>query len=665
MKKGTPISVIILGMGIVCLFAVSDAADKGGKGIATPTASKEKSISVPPSQEKAAKELDVKIMPLGSKLYLEIDREVQGVEVYSGKKKLANFRKGKRFDITDYISQAEGGKLTILCYDLNGRKHTKPLSVSKYSPIAKQEAKSDSEKLKAKTSLPPKAESTGRSVLRSSGLFLRSPEVGSSFVPGETLRVSWYGVCWPDDLVIHPYEIHLYKVDPGSGSVTHDYVYRCEGVGHEQVGGSYNRDWADLYLTRTAERTFPEGDYWYVRVKFSEECQANTGPFSIRMLRDAGAYGHGSRYIHVVTPNGGERWERGTSKKVTFRLTEAPVKGDIKAIISFRKAGVPVYTFEHTFQRGSAMGGRTISTGNVSGTFEVSCPLPGNYSLPPGSDYRVRVSVSGLKGHYGESHNSFTISKRIPILIENPITEGEIWYLSNSQFIGFQGRSGFREEGAGSAEVVLVNSRGENVYTIKDLTGYYIHIPRGGGHGHLWWKIGTYRGSDSPDSQFTRAISPGPGYRIRFLINGDPEWYAESKAFTLAIPTVTVSYTRTYIDGGSSGDTPIKCGDTLSINWQAPNVHRDEKVVIKWYQDIGSSGPVNPHIINDNISVRDSPRPWGVCYCISRSTGGTVIPWEARDFPIVSYVSVEVKGWEDLIRGMTSQFLIYYPGRYF
>jgi hypothetical protein len=645
MKKGISRWLIILGSGILCLLSVSEAADKGGKEFAT--------------------ELEMKVMPSGSKLYLEIDREVQGIEIHSGKKKLGNFNRGKRFDITDYVSKAEEGKLTIVCYDLKGRKHTKPLSVSKYASIAKQETKPDSEKLKAKTSLPPKAEPTGRPVLRSSGLFLRSPEVGSSFVPGATLRVSWYGVCWPDDLVIHPYEIHLYKLDPGSGSVTHDYLYRCEGVGHEQVDGSYNRDWADLYLTRTAERTFPEGDYWYVRVKFSEECQANTGPFSIRMLRDAGADGYGSRYIHVVTPSGGERWERGTSKTVTFRLTEAPVKGDIKAIISFKKAGVTVYTFERTFsQRGRVLGGRN----SVSGTFDVSCPLPGNYLLPPGSDYRVRVEVSGLKGDYGESHNTFTISKRKPILIQTPVTEGETWYLTNNKAIGFQGRSGFRESDAYWAKVVLVNSRGEIVSTIEE----HISIPPGGGHEHIWWKLdmGSFReGHYSPPF-----VPPGPGYRIRALINGDPEWYAESKPFTLAIPAITVSYTRTYIDGGSSGDTPIKCGDTLSINWQAPNVHGDEKVVIKWYQDIGTGGPVNPHIINDNINVRDSPRPWGVCYCISRSTGGTRNPWEARDFPIVSYVSVEVKGWEWRhypgydpinIRGMTSQFLIYYPGRYF
>ncbi len=97
--------------------------------------------------------------------------------------------------------------------------------------------------------------------------------------------------------------------------------------------------------------------------------------------------------INVTSPNGGENWKRGTTHMITWNYTGSP-GANVK--IELLKGGVLKSIIKFTNPMGS--GG--------PGSYPWNIPA----SLPPGADYRVRITSTTSMSIKDNSDNNFTIS---------------------------------------------------------------------------------------------------------------------------------------------------------------------------------------------------------------------------------------------------------------
>ncbi|UCG35791.1 MAG: hypothetical protein JSW17_03055 [Candidatus Omnitrophota bacterium] len=87
-------------------------------------------------RRRTSREVQGSLRQRGKKLYLRTNQSVKKVEVFSGNKKLGELKRGRNFDITNYLSQAQRNQLKFIYHDPKGKTYLQSLSTHKYKSLA-------------------------------------------------------------------------------------------------------------------------------------------------------------------------------------------------------------------------------------------------------------------------------------------------------------------------------------------------------------------------------------------------------------------------------------------------------------------------------------------------------------------------------------------------
>jgi hypothetical protein len=127
--------------------------------------------------------------------------------------------------------------------------------------------------------------------------------------------------------------------------------------------------------------------------------------------------------LDVASPDGGERWPRGSQQNITWSYTGNPV-GKVK--IQLLKAGTSV---------------RTITSGTPIGTGgNGSCPWTIPPDLAAASTYRIKITHTYISGCTATSNANFSITKAMAATSAGPdqkVAKAEQVVLSGANSIGF------------------------------------------------------------------------------------------------------------------------------------------------------------------------------------------------------------------------------------
>jgi hypothetical protein len=153
--------------------------------------------------------------------------------------------------------------------------------------------------------------------------------------------------------------------------------------------------------------------------------------------------------ITVTAPNGGETWQRGTTKTITWSYTGSP--GSTVKIVLL-KAGTEVGTIKDS-----------TSTGNL-GTGSYSWPI--YPSGTTGSDFKVSVQSISLPTIKDTSNNNFNITPATtPTIVVTSPNGGETWQRGTTKTITWS----YTGSPGPTVKIVLLKA-GTEVGTIKDST---------------------------------------------------------------------------------------------------------------------------------------------------------------------------------------------------
>ena len=155
--------------------------------------------------------------------------------------------------------------------------------------------------------------------------------------------------------------------------------------------------------------------------------------------------------ITVTSPNGGEIWERGTSKTITWSYTGSP--GSTVKIVLL-KGGNEVGTIKDSWSIGS----------NGKGSYT----WPMSTSGMIGSDFKVSIQSISQPTIKDSSNNYFTITSESsgPSITVTSPNGGEIWERGTSKTITWS----YTGSPGSTVKIVLLKG-GNEVGTIKDSTG--------------------------------------------------------------------------------------------------------------------------------------------------------------------------------------------------
>jgi len=199
--------------------------------------------------------------------------------------------------------------------------------------------------------------------------------------------------------------------------------------------------------------------------------------------------------ITVTSPNGGETWQNGTSKTVTWTYTGNP---GTMVKIELLRAGALVGTMTSSTSIGTG--------GNGSFTWNIGS------SITPGSYYKVRVTSTTTSSYSDTSNNDFTISTPSPtVAFPNG---GEILPAGSTQTIRWSYTGN-----VGTAAKIELLKAGAVVGTMTSST------PIGtGGIGSFTWNISSTR-------------TPGSDYKVR-VTSTTSSFYSDisDNAFTISGP---------------------------------------------------------------------------------------------------------------------------------
>ena len=124
--------------------------------------------------------------------------------------------------------------------------------------------------------------------------------------------------------------------------------------------------------------------------------------------------------ITVISPNGGEDWERGTTKTISWTSSGSP---GTYVKIELLKSGVASIL--------------NSSTQN-DGSYNVAIPS----TQPAGTDYRVRITSTSNPAYTDTSNNNFIISTGITVISPNG---GEDWARGTTKTISWRHRQAVLE----------------------------------------------------------------------------------------------------------------------------------------------------------------------------------------------------------------------------
>ena len=222
--------------------------------------------------------------------------------------------------------------------------------------------------------------------------------------------------------------------------------------------------------------------------------------------------------LSLVAPNGGETWEQGSTHTITWRYTYNP--GDIT--IEVLKGSTSLGTIPN------------VPVGDAGqGSYDLTLP----YSVPVGSDYRIRIASSNYPALNDVSDAPFTISADSTTSIALASPNGEESY-SLGSVLPFS----WTYTGNPGPTVNIEVLKGTLVLKVLPA------IPVGS------------EGSGSYSLTIPYSTPLGNDYRVRVTSTSYPAYTDTSdKSFTITAPTITIT-------APDNGDT-WQQGSTQSIQW--------------------------------------------------------------------------------------------------
>ncbi|MBI3922499.1 MAG: hypothetical protein HY318_13840, partial [Armatimonadetes bacterium] len=163
--------------------------------------------------------------------------------------------------------------------------------------------------------------------------------------------------------------------------------------------------------------------------------------------------------LTLTSPNGGEKWQRGTTHETTW-LSSGNPGSDVKLDL-YRSAGSGALVFDSTI----------VATTPNDGSYEWT--LPG--SQPPGENYRVKVSSVSDSGVGDESDADFQVLRAAPTVTSitpdtGNNTETVNVVIAGTGFVGGATTSLSKAGTDLSLTEVVVNSEGSQITATVDLT---------------------------------------------------------------------------------------------------------------------------------------------------------------------------------------------------
>jgi len=222
--------------------------------------------------------------------------------------------------------------------------------------------------------------------------------------------------------------------------------------------------------------------------------------------------------VTVVTPNGGETWQRGSPYAINWTYTGSP--GSMVMIELLQGMTVNQIISSNT----------TIGSGGLG-----SCNWTIPYNQTPGPDYKIRIASTSNPAYSDTSNAPFTIGPGSPITVASP-NGGEKWQQGSTQTIQID----YTDDPGAAVKIEAL--RGTKV--LATVTPSYPIGTNGTGWYNLTFPYGTPLGSD---------------YFIRVTSTSNASYTDTSDAPFTVIPPITVA--------SPNGGEEWQQGSTQTIRW--------------------------------------------------------------------------------------------------
>lgn len=273
------------------------------------------------------------------------------------------------------------------------------------------------------------------------GVTVTSPNGGEVWQSGSTKAITW-GVIYPVNtsgqltpIGISLFDIYLDKWEPcpgsnGSGCISSLYVL------DRNISSSANYNW--IVATDINNASIPAGTY-KVRICLAgstTNCDSGNGAFTITSATTAGP-------LKITSPNGGEVWQKGTTKNITwtapayFRATYADIKIVPSAPPCPMYGACPAYMMApYTIASNIPINQNSYSW-NI-GYVRFSDPTRSSLDIIPDGPYTIQICETGTNNcdsSDGPFMVSSVVSTNLPDINITSPNGGESWAAGTSHNI--------------------------------------------------------------------------------------------------------------------------------------------------------------------------------------------------------------------------------------